>query len=78
MVSKLILAGVALEEAVKVDITTAKLGSIVSWFQPTDANLELRLTHEKALSELQWAGLPGRCGQRFQSLPYRSEQAGRE
>ena len=45
VVSKLILAGVALEEAIEVDISTAKLGSNVPGFQPPNANFELRVTH---------------------------------
>ena len=59
VVSKLILAGVTLEEAIEVNISTAKFGSIVLGFQPPNANFELRVTHGTVLSELQWAGLPG-------------------
>ena len=59
VVSKLILAGVALEEAIKVDISTVKFGSIIPGFQSPNANFVLRVTHGTALSGLQWAGLPG-------------------
>ena len=45
VVSKLILAGIALEEAIEVDISTAKFVSIVPGFQAPNANFELRLTH---------------------------------
>ena len=59
VVSKLILAGIALKEAIEVDISTAKFGSIVPGFQPPDPNFELRVSHGTVLSELQWADLPG-------------------
>lgn len=52
VVSKLILAGVALEEAIEVDIATAKSASIVPGFQPPNANFGLRVTHGTVLSEL--------------------------
>ena len=58
MVSKLILAGVALEKAIEIDISTAKQGSVVPGFQSPDANFELRVTHGTMFSALQWAGLP--------------------
>ena len=59
VVSKLILTGATLEEAIEVDISAAKSGSIISGFQPSNTNFELRLTHGTLLSALQWAGLPG-------------------
>ena len=59
MVSKLILARVALEKAIEIDISTAKFGSVVPGFQSPDANFELRVTHGTMLSELPLAGLPG-------------------
>ena len=52
VVSKLILAGVALEEAIEVDIPAAESGSIIPGFQPSNTNFELRLTHGAVLSEL--------------------------
>ena len=59
VVSKLILAGVALEIAIEFDVSTTKFASIVPRFQPPNANFELCATHRAVLSELQWAGLPG-------------------
>lgn len=59
MVSKLILARVALEKAIEVNISTAEFGSVVPWFQPPDANFKLRVTHGTTFSELRLVGLPG-------------------
>jgi len=59
VVSKLILAGVALEKAIELYVSTAKFGSIVPRFKPPNANFELCATHGVVLSALQRVGLPG-------------------
>ena len=46
MVSKLILTGATLEEAIEVDISAAKSGSIISGFQPSNTHFELDLLTE--------------------------------
>lgn len=58
MISKLILARVTQEKAIEIDISTAKIGSVVPAFQSPDANFELRVTHGTMLAELPLAGLP--------------------
>jgi hypothetical protein len=50
VVPELILTGIALKEAVEVDISATEFGSIVPGFQSPDSNLLLRVIHETALS----------------------------
>jgi hypothetical protein len=45
VVSKLILAGVALEKAFEVDSSAAKFGSAIPGLQHPDPNFELRVSH---------------------------------
>ena len=59
VVSKLIPAGVALKEAIEVDISAAKFGSVVPGFQPPDADFALRVSHGTTFLDLQRAVLPG-------------------
>jgi len=59
VVSKLVLTGEALKKPIEFDVATAKFASIVSRFQPPNANFEIRATHGAALSALQQVGLPG-------------------
>ena len=54
VVSKLILTGIALKEAIEVDIPATKIRSVVPGFQSADANFMLRVSHERALSGAQW------------------------
>jgi len=53
------LTGIALEEAVEVDISATESGTIVQGFKSPDLNFLLRLIHETALSGIPWIALPG-------------------
>ena len=59
MVSKLVLTGIALKEAVEVDISATESGTIVQGFKSPDLNFLLRLIYETALSGIPWVALPG-------------------
>ncbi len=53
MVSELILASVALEEAIEIDVATAKVGSVVPQRQSPDVNLQRPIRHGTTFSGLQ-------------------------
>ena len=59
VVSKLILTGIALKEAVEVDILATESGSVVPGFQSPYTNFLLRVIHETVLSRIPWVALPG-------------------
>lgn len=58
MVSELILASVALEKAIEIDVAASKVGSVVPRLQSPDANPWRRISHGTRFSELQKADLP--------------------
>ena len=59
VVSKLILTGIALKEAVEVDVSATEPGSVVPGFQSPDSNFLPRVNHETALSRIPWVDFPG-------------------
>ena len=59
VVSKLILTGIALKEAVEVDVSATEPGSLIPGFQSPDSNFLPRVIHETALSGIPWVDLPG-------------------
>jgi hypothetical protein len=59
VVSKLILTGIALKEAVEIDVSASEPGSVVPEFQSPDSNFLPRIIHQTVLSRIPWVDLPG-------------------